>query len=68
MAINRLRENRKTSEQIDQLRKGAAVKHAHLNDQWVYKLGTSRRSEIYARITSKNVPYKQAVDEYLDSL
>ena len=68
MAINRLREHRKTSEQVDQLRKGAAVKHAHLSDQLVYKLGTSRRSEIYARITLKGVPFKQAFDEYLDTL
>ena len=46
----------------------ASINHLHFGDQLQHYFGTSRRSEIYAKVGGKGEPYEQILNEYLDTL
>lgn len=68
MAIDYEKETVSTANQVVKLEKDTSQTNNRLMDNLVFKLGTSRRSEIIAAITDNGKPYQAILNDYLDTL
>ena len=57
-----------TFEKITKLQASNADTKTRLPDQWVAKFGSSRKSDIRAKIGDNGQPYEELVGDYIRSL
>jgi len=62
------KETRRTSDQVVLLEKATTRTTKRLSDNLVYRLGTSRRSELMGVITNNGKTYQAILNDYLDTL
>ena len=60
--------NLSNQERIDILKGDLTSTDRFYQDMIFEKLGTNRKSEVIAEIGDTNIPYKQLVNDYLNSL
>ena len=66
--MNNELETRRTSDQVVLLEKATTRTTKRLSDNLVYRLGTSRRSELMGVITNNGKTYQAILNDYLDTL
>lgn len=62
------RDTLSNQQRVVKLAKATTKTFTHISDQWVEKLGTSRMSEIVAKIGNTKEPREKIINDYVRSL